>query len=208
MIVSLLKDGVNCAYRWKGTRKVIILLVLKWVIKDDNSFNTPQAIIERVSWHYHYLFKCFSSCICELTNATTHLILLSSKFSRCGTGFLPKGMMERYFPLNLLATVISCLRVHPRSEITWCAAAGGWWLTCDTSRSYEFHSNLNLKYYNLRLSGCLVVGRLPQRFTVSLRQRRTCRKHWNAAAVENPITMAVWQLLPLSQSHYEALWQS
>lgn len=42
----------------------------------------------------------------------------------------PRGMIDRYFPLNLLATVISCLRVQPRSEITWWAAAGGWWLTC------------------------------------------------------------------------------
>lgn len=32
---------------------------------------------------------------------------------------LPRGMIDRYFPLNLLATVISCLRVQPRSEITW-----------------------------------------------------------------------------------------
>lgn len=31
---------------------------------------------------------------------------------------LPRGMIERYFPLNLLATVISCLSVQPRSEIT------------------------------------------------------------------------------------------
>lgn len=28
----------------------------------------------------------------------------------------PRGMMERYFPLNLLASVISCLRVQPFSE--------------------------------------------------------------------------------------------
>lgn len=38
-------------------------------------------------------------------------------------------MMERYFPLNLLASVISCLRLQPFSEMAWWAAAGGWWLT-------------------------------------------------------------------------------
>lgn len=43
----------------------------------------------------------------------------------------PRGMMERYFPLNLLANVISCLSVQPFSEKAWCAAAGGWWLTWD-----------------------------------------------------------------------------
>lgn len=42
---------------------------------------------------------------------------------------LPRGMMERYLPLNLLAIVISCHNVHPRLEKTWWAAAGGWWLT-------------------------------------------------------------------------------
>lgn len=44
---------------------------------------------------------------------------------------VPRGMMERYFPLNLLANVISCLSVQPFSEKAWCAAAGGWWLTWD-----------------------------------------------------------------------------
>lgn len=42
---------------------------------------------------------------------------------------LPKGIMERYLPRNLLAIVISCHKVQPLWEITWCAAAGGWWLT-------------------------------------------------------------------------------
>ncbi len=42
---------------------------------------------------------------------------------------LPRGIMERYLPRNLLAMVISCHRVQPRWETTWCAAAGGWWLT-------------------------------------------------------------------------------
>lgn len=46
-----------------------------------------------------------------------------------GTSHLPRGMMERYLPLNLLAIVISCHNVHPRLEKTWWAAAGGWWLT-------------------------------------------------------------------------------
>lgn len=31
---------------------------------------------------------------------------------------LPRGIMERYLPRNLLATVISCLKVQPLREIT------------------------------------------------------------------------------------------
>lgn len=41
----------------------------------------------------------------------------------------PSGMMERYFPRNLLEMVISCQRLQPCLENTWCAADGGWWLT-------------------------------------------------------------------------------
>lgn len=41
----------------------------------------------------------------------------------------PSGMMERYFPRNLLEMVISCQRLQPFLENTWCAADGGWWLT-------------------------------------------------------------------------------
>lgn len=41
----------------------------------------------------------------------------------------PSGMMERYFPRNLLEMVISCQRLQPFLESTWCAADGGWWLT-------------------------------------------------------------------------------
>lgn len=41
----------------------------------------------------------------------------------------PKGMIDIYFPLNLLARVISCRSVQPFSEKAWWAAAGGWWLT-------------------------------------------------------------------------------
>lgn len=45
--------------------------------------------------------------------------------------------MERYLPRNLLAMVISCHRVQPRWEITWCAAAGGWWLTYKKKKDSE-----------------------------------------------------------------------
>lgn len=44
---------------------------------------------------------------------------------------LPSGMMEMYFPRNLLAMVISCQRLQPCLENTWWAADGGWWLTWD-----------------------------------------------------------------------------
>lgn len=50
--------------------------------------------------------------------------------------------MERYLPLNLLATVISCRSVQPRSEMTWWAAAGGWWLTC---RGEEDSANVQVQ---------------------------------------------------------------
>lgn len=43
--------------------------------------------------------------------------------------YSPKGMTEIYFPLNLLARVISCRSVQPFTEKAWWAAAGGWWLT-------------------------------------------------------------------------------
>lgn len=43
----------------------------------------------------------------------------------------PSGMMEIYFPRNLLAMVISCQRLQPCLENTWWAADGGWWLTWD-----------------------------------------------------------------------------
>lgn len=39
------------------------------------------------------------------------------RFASCGQALLPNGMMERYLPRNLLATVISCRRVQPRSEM-------------------------------------------------------------------------------------------
>lgn len=65
----------------------------------------------------------------------------SSMLNIFATQHLPKGMMDRYLPLNLLATVISCLRVQPRSEIAWCAAAGGWWLTCE---AYNLTWNKNI----------------------------------------------------------------
>lgn len=37
----------------------------------------------------------------------------------------PSGMMEMYFPRNLLAMVISCQRLQPCLENTWWAADGG-----------------------------------------------------------------------------------
>lgn len=43
----------------------------------------------------------------------------------------PSGMIEMYFPRNLLAMVISCQRLQPCLENTWWAADGGWWLTWD-----------------------------------------------------------------------------
>lgn len=48
---------------------------------------------------------------------------------------LPRGIMERYLPRNLLAMVISCHKVQPLWEITWCAAAGGWWLTWEDTET-------------------------------------------------------------------------
>ena len=42
---------------------------------------------------------------------------------------LPRGIMERYLPRNLLVILISCRSVHPFLDSAWCAAAGGWWLT-------------------------------------------------------------------------------
>lgn len=49
----------------------------------------------------------------------------------------PSGMMEMYFPRNLLAMVISCQRLQPCLENTWWAADGGWWLTWDQTSGCE-----------------------------------------------------------------------
>ena len=86
------------------------------------------------------LRHCFVCCFCFVHKDVTAMFTAHplSKSSLNHKAYLkcfepewivPKGMIDRYLPLNLLATVISCLRVQPRSEITWCAAAGGWWLT-------------------------------------------------------------------------------
>lgn len=53
--------------------------------------------------------------------------VLMAKMACCQIS--PKGMIDIYFPLNLLARVISCRSVQPFSEKAWWAAAGGWWLT-------------------------------------------------------------------------------
>ena len=46
---------------------------------------------------------------------------------------LPRGIMERYLPRNLLVILISWRNVQPFLDSAWCAAAGGWWLTLKRS---------------------------------------------------------------------------
>lgn len=46
---------------------------------------------------------------------------------------LPRGIMERYLPRNLLVILISWRNVQPFLDSAWCAAAGGWWLTLKKS---------------------------------------------------------------------------
>lgn len=70
---------------------------------------------------------------------------------------VPRGMMERYLPRNLLATVISCLRVQPRSEIAWWAAAGGWWLTYTQNTHARVRAHTFTKNKKNPLSMCAFV---------------------------------------------------
>lgn len=70
---------------------------------------------------YSWPFRC-AKCFPE----ADHLPILGAPHPSS-----PSGMMEIYFPRNLLAMVISCQRLQPCLENTWWAADGGWWLTWD-----------------------------------------------------------------------------
>lgn len=92
-------------------------------------FNVGNACLE-----FHYQFCCISmQCQQRLSDSRSY----SSRWNALRSilifaHFLPNGMTEMYFPRNLLSIVICCHRVHPRCDVTWWAAAGGWWLTWES----------------------------------------------------------------------------
>lgn len=93
---------------------------------------------------------------------------------------VPRGMMERYLPRNLLATVISCLRVQPRSEIAWWAAAGGWWLTYTQNTHARTHTythtfTKNKKKTSLNVCVCVYLYKFLRKVSLSVPVHRgTC----------------------------------
>lgn len=105
---------------------------------------------EQQHWHRliqsfsHILHRNYFKTMCtgyKQTWRNNHYLNSSRTFSvsvsQHTCAYLPRGIIERYFPLNLLANVISCLRVQPLSEKAWCAAAGGWWLTWEEAKKVE-----------------------------------------------------------------------
>lgn len=90
------------------------------------------------------------------------------------TCFLPKGTTEIYFPRNLLSIVICCHRVHPRCDVTWWAAAGGWWLTWEWMASAGVSRGIILYlYFCSSLWGHFIL--IQVKLQVSVCVKYTCR---------------------------------
>lgn len=119
----------------------ILYVCVRGVIKPSSFIFTPISLalhcvggrsvvyFFQVGWGSLHTLTLGCGCsFCMVKPLFTHTVCQLPSWIK---NFLPRGIMERYLPRNLLAMVISCHRVQPRWEITWCAAAGGWWLTLD-----------------------------------------------------------------------------